>query len=220
MPARDAAVESDAHEAALVEQGEQAAPTGERFVQMMQDAHRFDQAVAGFTGLEAKQVGLGEAEVRLTEVARLAGGVGERAAAEIDGQDLGLGEASRHIERVLAGAAAGDQDLQGLVGDGRRFGREMGEELAQDLGQRAGDGLTRAEPARVGIVLVLLAHRARGLVVDRRQARQRHFDLALGLRLAQMNPFEGCRPVGRCGQALGLRQLRQRSVHREAEQRP
>ena len=60
--------------------------------------------------LERHDVGLGEFDIGDAELRRLALRIGKAGEAEIDRQHARVGKAPRRVDRLLAGAAAGDQD--------------------------------------------------------------------------------------------------------------
>src|ERR1044072_2234812 len=113
-------------------------------------------------------------------------GPGEACGAEIDRQHSGAGELPRDADRMAPGAAAGDQDVDvaafaGTIERGVRM-------LA--LHQR-GDRLVRAQrferdPARIGILLVLLLNLPRDVVLDRSEARDCGAGIGLRMRLTNL----------------------------------
>ena len=69
---------------------------------------------------EREDVGLAIFDVGAPERARLALGIGEAGEAQIDREHAGAGEPLRGLDRMLAGAAAGDQDVDSRLAEGLR----------------------------------------------------------------------------------------------------
>ena len=139
---------------------------------MVEHADALDEVEAAVDRSELENVGLRVFEIGHAKFAGLARRIGEARQAEVDGQHARAGETLRGFDRVLAGAAAGDQDID--FGFAERAECRGGEFVAQvlidpqRLLRQVGLG-----PARIGIFLVLLPHPQRHVVLDRRQRRDR-----------------------------------------------
>src|SRR5262245_60757723 len=102
-----------------------------------------------------------------TKRARLANGVSEAGAAQVDGKHARLREPLRGLDRVLPGAAAGDEDIDAALRQGCANRRcwKLAAQIPVDRHRLA--DRCRLDPARVGHVLVLALNLARDVVLDR-----------------------------------------------------
>ena len=112
---------------------------------------------------------------KLTLPARLvryfAFGVSEARKAEIDRENLCAGIFLRDPDGVIAGAAAGDQDIDGVAGERSNGGGRKN--FAQIAIERDGFDLAGdVDPARIGVFLVLPAHFLRDRIFDLASAAQ------------------------------------------------
>ena len=213
--ARRFAIKSDLHDAARPQQRQQNPPAGPRIGEMMQDAGRVDEIELSPERAQHHDVGLRELDVGGVEIFRHALGVAQACEAEIDRQDARVAHLPRKLDGRQPGAATGDQDI------GNLFGRRVLED--RRLYRRAG-----LDPARVGVLLVLLAHRPRHLAFDRRQGGDGRGDLALAHRFLDLlheqivdiirpRPFQQCiRPSGRVQRKIGADGDRPQRRHRLA----
>src|SRR5580692_11838352 len=108
---RGCAVKRKVHVTARTQQCVEHAQTLPRIPQVMQYPARLDQIEAAPDASELENIGLCELYVADPELARLARGVAEAGQAEIDRKHVGAGKSLRCFERMLAGATAGDQDI-------------------------------------------------------------------------------------------------------------
>ena len=111
---RGRAVESKVHETAGTQQCVEHAQTLPWIPQVMQHPARLDQIEAPPDAPELENIGLCKLYVADPELARFARGVAEAGQAEIDRKHVGAGKSLRCFERMLAGATAGDQDIDAL----------------------------------------------------------------------------------------------------------
>jgi hypothetical protein len=97
--------------------------------------------------------------------ASLADRVAKTGAAEIDREHARAREALRRLDRVLSGAAAGDQNVEAPCGRGRADGA-AGNWLRRYQSIVTGWPTGQREPTGVGHVLVLALNLARDLILD------------------------------------------------------
>src|SRR4051812_24104881 len=104
--------------------------------------------------------------------------MGKAAQAQVDREQACLRKSLRGFDRLLAGAAAGNQDVDVRLAEIAEWRRR--ESAAQELvdGPRPSRGLT-LHPTRIWVFLVLVPHRDRHGVLDRRQHRDRSPQLPL-----------------------------------------
>ena len=162
--------------------------------------------------IAVKVVDIGDAEF-----AGLAAGIGEAGAAEVDGRDLRPGQAARDLDRLLARAAAGDEDLR--CGQCSRRGvAEVQAKLVDHLREgHAALARPRADPARIGVGLVLASDLFRDLVGDLSEGRDPAAQVGLLFRFGDLHPPD------RLGQVVGREpcsecRLAERQVAGQAEQ--
>src|SRR5262249_60495527 len=133
-----------------------------------------------------EDIGLRILDVANAKRAGLAQREAEAGAAEVDGEYPRARKPLRGLDRVLAGAATGDQHVEAATrcGEPDRRGRELAPQVP--FNRRRLTTRRRLEPARVGHRLVLALDLERYLVVDRRQRRDRLPDVAF---LQGLAPF-------------------------------
>jgi len=164
---------------------------------MMQHAAAIDDVETAAERAEPQNVGLPVFDVAEPGLVRLAPGVGQTRHTEVDRENARAGRAPRKIDQLLAGPAAGNQNIDGAAAAVVAFLREIakpGERkvMAQPpvdrcrLGQRRG-----LHPARVGVLLVLLAHQQRDAILDRRQRGNAGTQAPLGRGLADLLREDG-----------------------------
>src|SRR5262249_28109823 len=140
---------------------------------MMQDAAGLDQIEPACKRPDLEDIGLRILDVANAKRAGLAQREAEAGAAEVDGEYPRARKPLRGLDRVLAGAATGDQHVEAATrcGEPDRRGRELAPQVP--FNRRRLTARRRLEPARVGHRLVLALDLERYLVVDRRQRRDR-----------------------------------------------
>ena len=135
----------------------------------MQHADRFDQVEAPLQRAEPHDVGLRVFDVE-TELAGLGHRIGEARPAQIDRQRARALMPLRGQDCVLAGAAARDENVEVALAERLELGgRKHVAQVCVDvrkLSLRPG-----CDPARIRVRLVLRLHRARDIILDRRQLR-------------------------------------------------
>ena len=186
MAARQLAVEADAHDPARAQDRDQHPPAGERVGEMVQHAAGLDQIEGPADGAQLHDVGLRIAQIRQSERARLALRIAQAGQAEIDRERVDADEPLGGLDRVLAGPAAGDQDLHALrlaeVGQVRQ--RQLAVHI--HIEGRGPEHAGRPDPARIGVLLVLLLHQERDVIGDRREPRHRRAGIAVLQGLAHL----------------------------------
>ena len=152
----------------------------------MQHPARLDQIEAPPDAPEFENIGLCELYVADPELARFARGVSQAGQAEIDRKHVGAGKSLRCFERMLAGATAGDQNIDRctLVACRDRRLRKLVAQIPRHAGGVA--DRRRLEPARIRRLLVLLANRNGDFVADRGQRRQQRAQAPLLSRLVHL----------------------------------
>jgi len=163
----------------------------------MQHAGRDDQIELPAERIKIEDIAVQILDIGHAKLGGLAAGIGEAGAAEVDGGDLRPGKAARDFDGLLPGAAPGNEDLGGRGLSGRG-GRERQIELRDHLAD-AQSGLTEAGtyPARIGVVLILVANLVRDMIGNPSKAcnPRPQFGLAGG--------FGDLHPPGRPGQGGG-----------------
>ena len=122
---------------------------------MVQHAGHVDEIETAVDRGRLGDVGLGEFDIVKAESFGHALGVAEAGETQVDGEDARVGRLLRKGDGRQPGAAAGNQHVGTLPGLAAGKQRVL-------LRQR------RLDPARVGVLLILLADRARHLAVDLR----------------------------------------------------
>ena len=151
-----------------------------------------------------QNVGLGKLDIAQAGSERLALGVAETREAEIDRKHFRPMEPLCRSDRMLAGSATGNEDIDPCRLSERAEFREWKQAakiLIEGAGLAAGIGL---DPARVGIFLVLLPHEQRHRIFDRRQ-RGRRWRAAAAPAAAPAPAGRGVRSPGRTRTAPAAR---------------
>src|SRR5258706_16481377 len=133
---------------------------------MVQHPAGLDDVENAADRLKLQNVGLRVLDIVQPQLARLSLGVTETGQAEIDGKHLRSCEASRSFDRMLAGAAAGDQDFRrALLADVAEI--DQGK-LTTEVGvnRRRLAYRRRLHPPWIGVFLVLLLDCKRHAVLD------------------------------------------------------
>src|SRR5882757_8646215 len=172
MLAAERAVEAEIHEAARPQQLEQNAPAGERIVKVVQHAASLDHIERAPKRVskraELEDVGLRIFDVGDRKLAGLAHGIAEAGEAQVDREHACAAIAAGGFDRAMAGAAARDQHVA-AVSRGAARGQRW-KQRAQGALDRVGLGRQRElGPARIRVVLVLIAYGERDGVIDRRE---------------------------------------------------
>ena len=185
VPARDLAVETDAHHAARAQQRAKDSPAGHRVLEVMQHAGAIDDVEAFGQRAQRQDVGLPVFDVADPELACLARRVGEARQAQIDGQHARIRESPRRADRMPSGAAARDEDSRRRVGyPGEIRLREIAAQKRPDRRRR--NVASQAQPSGIGIGLVLTAHRRRNPIDHLGQYGDRPADAPFLLWLADL----------------------------------
>src|SRR5262245_65210069 len=137
---------------------------------MVQHARGFDEVEAAAERAELEDIRLAIFDIAPAELMRLALGIGEAGQAQVQREHGGAGEPLCRLDRVLARAAARDQNVNlPLAETPERGGRQSPPQVL--LEQDRLSWRLRLRPAGIRILLVLLSHLARDVVLDRRQRR-------------------------------------------------
>src|SRR5215510_2949599 len=131
----------------------------------MKHAADLDHVEASPQRADFEDIGLRIFDIGETERARLADRVTKAGAAEIDREHARARKALRRLDRVLAGAAAGDANVEAAEREGGAERRRW-KLTAQVPIDRHG---WAHRPARVGHVLILALNLARDGVLDGRE---------------------------------------------------
>ena len=105
-------VEADIHYSAWAQQCDQRSPARQRVGHMMKHADCFDQIERAAERAEIEDIGLHIFQPREADLLGLALGVGEACSAEVERNHLRADELTRRHDRMLAGAASGDQHVE------------------------------------------------------------------------------------------------------------
>ena len=114
MIARQLAIEADAHDSARPQDRNQHAPAGERVGEVVQHAASLDEVEGPADRAQLHDIGLRITQIRQSERAGLSLRIAEAGQAEIDRERIDADEPLGGLDRMLAGPAAGDQDLHAL----------------------------------------------------------------------------------------------------------
>src|SRR5262245_4741941 len=140
------------------------APTCERVGHVVQNPQALDDVKATGKAGHRRQllnVALPELDVAGAVALRHLACISESAGGEVNGRDLGVLSAERPMHRLVPGAASCDQHVVGLIHEGNPARAEEGFEPFLLLARWRP---AQANPARIGIGLVLARDLARGLV--------------------------------------------------------
>src|SRR5262249_18895094 len=156
VAAGELAVETHPHQAGRPQQPQQSPPPRPGVGQMVAPPPAAAEGDRAARPAELEYIGLRVGDVVEAELARLAPRVAEAGETEVDGEQPRAGELLRHADRMLAGAAARDQDVHVALAE--RAERSEGKSLPEIVVDRNRRAPGRCQhPARIRIFLVLLS---------------------------------------------------------------
>src|ERR1700728_2097177 len=165
---RGLAVETDAQDAVRPQQRDQHPPSGVWIGKVVQHADRLDVVEAAAEVLQIENVGVAVFDVAQPRLAGLSARICKTWQADIDGENARLRPLLGDVEGVLAGTAAGDENILRRLRWGAAGGRSRASGGFADEHRERVIG-----PARKWVLFVLLHHVYRGLVIDRGKSRYR-----------------------------------------------